>query len=240
MPPAKKARRLTVRKGRQQGAPAASASNELQPATKATGGKRHHRHTEVLLLKVLHAAASPRMCRRQSSRTQQESSHVERGEFCSAHRRAAAGSSGRSAMNIFRRPALVAGWSRQRWQGGAGATEQLRLLQASTARSVGDDSEPEESDPLLAGPDMQAKVQARSCGSGVPHLRLPHGPTPYSPALSPQALGGSLDRASEASLPALPILSGSPRCLSVSRPASRAHLCPSRRDMAPPTFPTPT
>jgi hypothetical protein len=40
MPPANKARRLTVRKGRQQGAPAASASNELQPATKATGGKR--------------------------------------------------------------------------------------------------------------------------------------------------------------------------------------------------------
>ena len=77
MPPAKKARRLTVRKGRQQGAPAASASNELQPATKATGGKRHHRHTEVLLLKVLHAAASPRMCRRQSSRTQQESSHAQ-------------------------------------------------------------------------------------------------------------------------------------------------------------------
>ena len=63
----------------------------------------------------------------------------------------------------------------------------------------------------------------------MPHLRLPRGSTPYYPAFAPQALGGSLDRPSEDSLPALPTLSGSPRCLSVSRRASRAHLCPSRR-----------
>ena len=57
--------------------PPTNCSPRPKPPAASADGVRHHQHTEVLLLKVLHAAASPRMCRRQSSRTQQESSHAQ-------------------------------------------------------------------------------------------------------------------------------------------------------------------
>jgi hypothetical protein len=91
---------------------------------------------------------------------------------------------------------------------------------------------------LPADPQMSQHIQiVPRLKTGI-DLRLPRGPTPCSPSVSPQVRGGSLDWPSEDSLSALPTLSGSPRCLPVSRPASRAHLCPSCRDTAPPTSST--
>ena len=73
-----------------------------------------------------------------------------------------------------------------------------RKSQTSTAGSVGHDSEPEESNPWLAGPDMQAQVQAWSClircaappPASRPDALLPSLFTPGPWRIPRSALGG--------------------------------------------------